>query len=158
MPLSCLVFHFLHPCLEDVSAGVAPSRELSVIAGATVYPVSFGAELLVNQAGPALAALEAALVPVLLLVGKILQQSCQGRFKVAWSPYLAVNSNDFPAFVAVVGEDALVAANAVGMILSEDIPVASQTVVTVVTEQDLVLQLPVLAVRHAVLGAIKGYK
>ena len=155
MPLSRLVFHFLHPCLEDVPTGVAPSCELSVIAGATVDPVSFGTELLVNQAGPTLAALEAALVPVLLLVGKILQQSSQARLKVVWSSYLAVDSDDFPAFVAVVCEDALVAANAVGMILSEDIPVASQTVVTVVTEQDLVLQFSLLAVRHAVLGAFK---
>ena len=71
MPLSALVLHLLHPRLEDVLAGVAAGRELSVVAGAAVDPVSLGAELFVDQTGPALAALETALVPVLLLVGKV---------------------------------------------------------------------------------------
>ena len=155
VPLPRLVLHLLHPGLEDVPAGVAPRRELGVIAGAAVDPVRLRAELFVHQAGPALAALETALVPVLLLVGKILQTSHLIVRPLSFpSPDLAVDADHLPALVAVVGEDALVAADAVGMFLPEDVPVAGQTVVTVVAEQHLVLHLSLLAQRHGALSAV----
>ena len=69
-------------------------------------------------------------------------------------PNLAVNTNNLPTLVAVVGEDTLVAADAVGMILPEDVPVPGQTVVTVVAEQHLVLHLSLLAQRHGALDAV----
>ena len=77
VPLPGLVLHLLHPGLEDISAAVAPGGKLSIVARPAVNTVSLGAELFVHQAGPALAALETALVPVLLLVRKILQTSHQ---------------------------------------------------------------------------------
>ena len=61
-------------CPEDVAAAVAPGGELGVVAGPAVDAVGLGAELLVHEAGGALAALEAGLVPVLLLVGQVLGQ------------------------------------------------------------------------------------
>ena len=60
-------------CPEDVAAAVAPGGELGVVAGPAVDAVGLGAELLVHQGGAALGAHEACLVPVLLLVGQILQ-------------------------------------------------------------------------------------
>ena len=75
VPLPGLVLHLLHPSFENISAGVASRGELCVVARTAVDAVSLGAELLVHQAGPALVAQEAGLVPVLLLVGQILAQS-----------------------------------------------------------------------------------
>ena len=72
MPLSCLVLHLLHPCFENISTGVTARGKLRVIAGTAVDTVSLGAELLVHEAGPALVAEEAGLVPVLLLVREVL--------------------------------------------------------------------------------------
>ena len=102
MPLSGLVLHLLHPGLKHVLAGVAPGSELCVVAGPAVDAVGLGAELLVHEAGGALAALEAGLVPVLLLVGQI----------------LAVDADDLAALVAVVGEHILVALDAVRVVIA----------------------------------------
>merc|ERR1711944_314587 len=40
MPLSGLVLHLLHPGLENISASIAPSGELGIIAGSAVDTVS----------------------------------------------------------------------------------------------------------------------
>jgi len=118
MPLAGLVFHFLHACFEDISTAIAPGGKLGVIARSAVDPVGLGAELFVHQAGPALVAEEAGLMPMLLLVGKV----------------LGVNSNDLSTFIAVIGEHIFIAFNAVGMVVPQDIPMTSKTVVTVVTK------------------------
>ena len=75
VPLPGLVLHLLHPGFENISAGVASRGELCVVARTAVDAVSLGAELLVHQAGPALVAQEAGLVPVLLLVRQILHRA-----------------------------------------------------------------------------------
>jgi len=72
VPLTRLVLHLLHTCSEDISASVASGGELSVVAGAAIYSVGFGAELFVHQRRPAFGADEARLVPMLLLVRQIL--------------------------------------------------------------------------------------
>ena len=61
-----------------------------------------GSELLVDEAGAALVAEEAGLVPVLLLVGQI----------------LAVDADDLAALVAVVGKHILVALDAVRVVIA----------------------------------------
>ena len=74
VPLPRLVLHLLHAGLEDVPAAVAPGGELRVVAWSAVDAVGLGAELLVDEGGAALGAHEARLVPVLLLVGQVLQR------------------------------------------------------------------------------------
>jgi len=66
-------------------------------------------------------------VPVLLFVREILR----------------VNADDLAALVAVVGEDVLVALDAVGMVISEDVAVAGEAVVAMVAEHHFVLDLTV---------------
>jgi len=121
VPLPGLVLHLLHPGLEDVPAAVAPGGKLSIVARPTVNPVSLGAELFVHQAAATLVTEETGLVPVLLLVGKILR----------------VNPNDLAALITGVGEDVLVTFDAVRMVISQDIPVSRETVVTVMAKHSL---------------------
>jgi len=118
VPLAGFVFHFLHTCFEHIATAITPRGELGVIARTAVDPVSFRAELFVNQAGPALVAEEAGLVPMLLLVGEI----------------LGVNSNNLVTFIAVIGKNIFIAFDAVRMIVSQDIPVPCKTVVTVMAK------------------------
>jgi len=118
VPLPCLVLHLLHAGLEHVTASIAPGGELGIVARAAVDTVGLGAELLVHQGGSALAALEAGLVPVLLLVGQI----------------LAVNANHLAALVAVVGKDILVTFDTERMVVSQNVSVTSQTVITMMTK------------------------
>jgi len=122
VPLSGLVLHLLHPRLEHVVADHAPGGELGVVAGAAVDAVSFGPKLLVHQAGLALAALEAALMPVLLFVREI----------------LAVNANDLATLITVVGKHIFITFDTEWMIFSQDISVTGKTVITLVTKQNLI--------------------
>jgi len=128
VPLPGLVLHLLHPGPEHLSARVAPRRELIVVAVSAVDSVRLAPELLVHEAGAALGATETGLVPVLLFVGQI----------------LAVNPDHLPTVVTIVGERILIAADAEGVVIPQNIPVTGQTVIAVVAEQDLKLQLPVL--------------
>ena len=57
-------------------------------------------------------------MPVLLLVAQV----------------LGVDADDLAALVAVVGEHVLVALDAVGVVIPEDVPVPSQAVIAVVAE------------------------
>lgn len=49
MPLSGLVLHFLHACSKDIIASIAPSGELSIVAGSTINSVRLGPKLLVDK-------------------------------------------------------------------------------------------------------------
>jgi len=120
VPLSGLILHLLHPCSKNVSASITTCSKLRIVARAAVDPVGLATELLVDQAGPALVAQEAGLVPMLLFVGQI----------------LGVDTNDLPALVAVVCEDVLVALDAVGMVLPQHVPVTGKAIVAVMTEHD----------------------
>jgi len=68
VPLAGLVLHLLHACFENITTAVTPGGKLGIIARTTVDSVSLGSKLLVNQAGSALVAQEAGLMPMLLLV------------------------------------------------------------------------------------------
>lgn len=118
VPLAGLVLHFLHTCFEDIPAAIAPCGELGVVARTAVDSVSFGSKLLVHQAAPALVAQEASLVPVLLLVGQI----------------LGINANNFSTFIAVVCEHIFVAFDTVWVVISQNIPVTSKTVVAMMAK------------------------
>jgi len=134
VPLSGLVLHLLHSCFENISAPVTPGGELCVIAWSTVDSVSLGAELLVHEAGPALVAEEAGLMPVLLFIRQVLR----------------VNTNDFSTFIAIVCKYIFITLYAVGMVVSQDIPVTCKAVVAVMAKHcfyfwflaRLVLRLP----------------
>jgi len=120
VPLPGLVLHLLHAGLEHVPAAVAPGRELGVVTRSAVNTISLGTKLFIHQAGSTFVTKEASLVPMFLLVRQI----------------LGVNTDDLAALVAVVGEYVLVALDAVGMVVSQDIPVASKAVIAVVAEHD----------------------
>ena len=59
-------------------------------------------------------------------------QSCR-------KPYLGVDPDDLLALVAVVSKDALVALDAVGMVVAEDVAVPGQGVVAVVAKHLLLV-------------------
>lgn len=118
VPLAGLVFHFLHTCFEDIPAAITPRGKLGIVARTAVDSVSFGSKLLVHQAGPAFVAEEASLVPVLLLVGQI----------------LGINANNFSTFIAVICKHIFIAFDAVWVVISQDIPVTSKTVVAMVAK------------------------
>ena len=54
--------------------------------------------------------------------------------------YLRVDANDLATFVAIVGEDVLVALDAVGVVVPQDVAVAGQGVVAVVAEHLLFVE------------------
>lgn len=63
---------------------------------------------------------------------------------------LRVDSNDFVAFFAAVGEDALVALDAVGVLVPQDVALASQRLVALPAAE--VTAVPVLVHRLGVLA------
>jgi len=123
VPLPGLVFHLLHPCFKHVSTAVTSGGKLGIVAGPAVDSVSLRPELLIHQAGPALVAEEAGLVPVLLLVRQI----------------LGVNPDNFPTFITIVCKHIFITFYTVRVVISQDIPVPSQAVITVVAEHCLFL-------------------
>ncbi|CAN7986490.1 unnamed protein product, partial [Ixodes hexagonus] len=146
VPLVPLVLHLLGACTlaltcpEDLSAAIAARGEGSVVAGGAVHLLRLGPERLIHQGHTALAAEEASLVPMLLLVRQILREK-QNAKRVRHT-YLGVDSDGFGAFFARVGEDLLVAADAVGMLVSQHVPLARQGLVTLPTAE--VARMPVL--------------
>jgi len=121
VPLTGLVLHLLHTSLEHVSTPVTPGGKLGVIARSTVDSVRLRTKLLVHKTGATLVAKETGFVPMLLLVGEV----------------FGVDANDLSTLVAVVGKDVLVTLDAVGMIISQDIPVPGKAVVAVVAKHRL---------------------
>jgi len=123
VPLPGLVLHLLHSCFKHISTAVTSGGKLCIVAWPAVDSVSLRAELLVHQAGPALVAEEAGLVPVLLLVRQI----------------LGVNPDNFPTFITIVCKHIFITFYTVRMVISQDIPVPSQAVITMVAEHCLLL-------------------
>jgi len=60
---------------EDLATAIAAGSELRVIAVATVDLIGLGAELLVHKGHTTLVAQEAGLMPVLVFVGQVLEQT-----------------------------------------------------------------------------------
>ena len=69
-------------CFEDIPTAITARGKLCIIAGPAVDTVCLGPKLLVHQAGPALVAEEAGLVPVLLLVGQVLHRCLVNHIKM----------------------------------------------------------------------------
>lgn len=78
VPLSGLVFHFFRSCTEYISASIAPSSELSVVAVSAIDFFHFRSELFVHQRHTAFAAQETSLVPVFVFVRQIFRVDADG--------------------------------------------------------------------------------
>lgn len=126
VPLVALVLHLLGAGAEDLAAAIAAGGECGVVAGGAVDLLGLGAERLVHQRHSALAAQEARLVPVLLLVGEV----------------LGVDANGLGALLAGVSEHLLVAADAVRVLVTQHVPLAGERVVALPAAE--VARVPVL--------------
>lgn len=133
MPLLSLVLVFLHSSAEDIATAVASCGKAVVMAVSTVEFLRLGCKWLVNQTVLTVTALEAFLMPVLVLVRQILRVSADGSLTL----------------LAAVGEEVLVALDAVGFLLTENVAVTCQIQVTV--EARKVPAMPVLVHRFGVL-------
>jgi len=136
VPLASFVFHLFHACSENVSASVASGGELGVVAGAAVNTVGLRAELFVHQRHSAFRANEASLVPMFLFVAQI----------------FGVDSDELVAFITIVGEYALVAFDAVGVVVPQNVSVACQGIITMMAKH-LLLHKVVYLLRGSV-GAV----
>lgn len=132
VPLPRLVLHLLGASAEHLAAAIATAGELGIVAVAAVDLVELRAELLVYQRDAALGAEEASLMPVLVFVRQVLR----------------VDADGFVAFFAAVGEDALVALDAVGVLIPEDVALAGQRLVALPAAE--VTAVPVLVHRLGV--------
>jgi hypothetical protein len=126
MPLLALVLILLHTSAKDISAAVTASSKVVVMTVGAVELLILGGKGLVNQGVLAVAALEALLMPMLLFIRQILGVSANGRL----------------ALFASVGEEVLIALDAVRMLLAQDVPVPSE--VQVAVEAAEVPAMPVL--------------
>jgi len=95
----------LHTSSKDVGAGVAAQCEVVVMAIRAVGLLVLRGERLVDQGDLAVGALEAVLVPVLVLVRQILE----------------VGADDLLAFLAPVGEQLLVALDAERLLVAQNV-------------------------------------
>jgi len=118
VPLTSLVLHFLHSCFKHISTSITASGKLCVITRATIDPVSLGSELFIYQACPAFVAEETSFMPVFLFVRKILR----------------VNADNLATLIAVVSKHIFITLDTVRMVISQDIPVASKAVITMMAE------------------------
>lgn len=126
VPLLAAELVLLHARLEHVAAAIAAGGEVVVVAVGAVELLILGGERLVHQGLLAVHALEAFLVPVLVLVGQILGVSSDGGL----------------ALLTRVGEQALVTLDAEGMLVSQDVAVSCQGQVAVPAAK--VAAMPVL--------------
>lgn len=132
VPLPCLVLHLLGASAEHLATAITTAGELGIITVAAVDLVELGAELLVYQGDAALGAEEAGFMPVLVFVRQVLR----------------IDADGFVAFFAAVGEDAFVALDAVGVLIPEDVALASQRLVALPAAE--VTAVPVLVHRLGV--------
>jgi hypothetical protein len=102
VPLSSLVFHFLHSCSEDISTSIASGGKLSVVTWSTIYSVGFGTKLFVHQRSSAFGTDETSLVPVFFFIRQV----------------LGINSDDFATLIAIIGEYIFVAFDTIRMIVT----------------------------------------
>lgn len=115
MPLLALVLILLHTSTEDVLAAITASSKVVVMTVGTEQFLVLGRERLIDQGVLAVAALEAFLMPVLLLVGKVLRVSSDGSL----------------ALLAGISEQVLVTLDAVRVLITKDVTVTSEVKVTV---------------------------
>jgi len=109
----------LHPGSKDVVASVASESEVVVMTVGAVSPVVFVGKRPIDQGGLAVDALEARLMPMLVLVRQV----------------LVVGSNWPFAVFALVGKQRLVAFDAEWLFISQDVAISGQVERTVETAQ-----------------------
>lgn len=126
VPLLTHVFVLLHTSTKYMSALVASCSKIVVVAISTVELVVCCCKWLVNQRSLAVRAFEALLVPMCIFVRQI----------------FGVCSNDSLAFLTGVSKKVLVALDAVGMFIPQNVPMASEIKVTV--EAGKVTAVPIL--------------
>jgi len=102
MPLPCLVFHFLHACPKDIRTSIASSGKLSVVTWSTINSIGFGTKLLIHQRSSTFRTYETSLVPMFFFIRQV----------------LGINTNNFAALIAIVGENIFVTFDTVWMIVS----------------------------------------
>eukprot|EP00914_Ancora_sagittata_P032073 GHVO01064998.1.p2 GENE.GHVO01064998.1~~GHVO01064998.1.p2 ORF type:complete len:197 (+),score=18.25 GHVO01064998.1:1064-1654(+) len=126
MPLLPFVLVLLHTSTKDILTSIASSSKVVVMAVSAIQLLILRSKGLIDQGILAVTTLEAFLMPMLLFVRQI----------------LGVGANRSLAFFARVGEEALVALDAVRMLLAQDVPVSGQ--VQVAVEATEVSAMPVL--------------
>lgn len=134
MPLLALVLKLLHTSLEDVGASIAAGSKVVVMAISAVELVVPGRERLIYQAIGAVHTLEAFLMPMLVLVRQI----------------LGVSSNGCLALLAAISKEVLVALDAVGVLLAQDVTMTRQVKVAVPAAE--VPAMPILIHRLGILA------
>lgn len=117
MPAAALVFHLAGTWHDGLLAFLALGRVLVGIAVGAQQLLLLGGEGLVHQRAPASGAMEAAFVPVPVLVGQV----------------LAVATNGRATLFTRVGEELFEAGHAVRVLLLQDVLLAVQGLVAVVT-------------------------
>lgn len=115
MPLLSAEFKLLHSSSEDVSTSVASRSKVVIMTIRAVQTLLLAGEGLIHQGVLTVAALEAHLMPMLLFVGQV----------------LGIRSNGFLALLAGVGKQVLIALDAEGVLLAQDVSVPGETQVAV---------------------------
>lgn len=120
MPLLALVLKLLHTCLEQAPTPVTPGRKVVVMAVRTVQPVILVGKGMIDQGHLAITALEASLMPVLVLVRQVLRVGAYGR----------------AAGLTRISEERFVTLDTERLLIPQDVPVAGQIEVTVEARED----------------------
>jgi len=136
VPLSGLVLHLFRSCTEDVSASIASSSKLRVIAISAIDFFHFRSKLFIHQRNATFAAQETSFVPMFVLVRQIFR----------------VNSDGLVAFVTWVGEYRFVTFYAVWMFVSKHVSLPRQRFVTLPATE--VTGMPVLVHSLGVFSAL----
>jgi len=115
MPLLSAEFKLLHSSSKDVSTSIASRSKVVIMTIRAVQTFLLAGEGLIHQGVLTVTALEAHLMPMLLFVGQV----------------LGISSNGFLALLAGVGKQVLIALDAEGVFLAQDVSVPGQTQVAV---------------------------
>jgi len=118
MPLSRLILHFLHTCSEYIVTAIASGCKLGIITRSTIDSIRLWSKLLIHQRSSTFGTNKAWLMPVFFLVWQIL-----------W-----IYSYYFSTFIAIISKNVLVAFYAIWMVISENVAMTSEGIVTVMTK------------------------
>lgn len=109
VPLSCFILHFLGTSSEDFVASIASGSKLLIVTASAVNPIALGSKLFIYKGFSTGSAQEASFMPVLVFIGQV----------------LGVDANGSTAFLAGVSENGFVAGDAVRMVITKDVTLAS---------------------------------
>lgn len=115
VPLLATELKLLHAGTEDVTASVTARSKVVVMAVSTVEFLVLGGKGLIDEGSLAVAALKARLMPMLVLVRQVLGVGTDGHL----------------ALLTGVGEEVLIAFDAEGVVVAQDVAMAGQRQVAV---------------------------